>query len=84
MRIGGGSDPDSDVLQLVAGVKKKTLCQPLSCMRCIYARMHACTRMFVYSQCMSLCTLCLCTWVCALVTVYEAFKPLHVTRGDSD
>lgn len=41
MRIGGESDPDSDVLQLVAGVKNKMLLQTLVCMHyCIHACMH--------------------------------------------
>ena len=88
MRIGGESDPDSDVLQLVAGVKKKMLCQPLPCMHYIYACMHTSVPLHVFSERVSLCTSCMCTWVCAVtdiwcvcahVTIYDAFKPLHVT-----
>lgn len=45
---GGESVPDSDVLQLVAGVKKKSLCQPLVCMDCMHACTHLGFRMFFF------------------------------------
>lgn len=86
MRIGGESDPDSDVLQLVAGVKKKTLCQPLACIHCIYACMHTSVPLHVFPERASLCASCICILACALADiwcvcahVHDASKPLHVT-----
>lgn len=79
MRIGGESDPDSDVLQLVAGVKKKMLCQPPVCTDCIYACMHMSASLHVFLNmrppphhlCVYLCAhshtfdVCMCTLDCS-------------------
>lgn len=83
MRIGGESDPDSDVLQLVAGVKKKMLCQPVACMHRIYACMHTSVpfRVFLNSPPAHH----VCVYGCVLLQtldachVYDDSKPLHVT-----
>lgn len=86
MRIGGESDPDSDVLQLVAGVKKKMLRQPLACMRCIYACMHTSAPLHVFPNArpsahgvrvQRVCAPADVRCVCA--HVHDASKPLHVT-----
>lgn len=90
MRIGGESDPDSDVLQLVAGVKRRC---SASHWRSCTLYMHACTRLcpsVFFAERMSLCTscmfvcvrVCVCSHrfdVCVHVTVHDALKLLHVT-----
>ncbi len=81
MRIGEESDPDSDVLQLVAGVKKKMLCQPLACMHCAVYK-HACMHTSVFQNAHPSAKR-VSVWVCALQTfdvcmcahVHDASKP---------